>query len=56
MMRTGLLWLSEQQQVFRFVRSNSVARKFASRFVAGETVDTAVEAIRDLNRRRITAS
>ncbi len=56
MMRTGLLWLSEQQQVFRFVRSNSVARKFASRFVAGETIDTAVEAVRDLNKRRITAS
>ncbi len=56
MMRTGLLWLSEQQQVFRFVRSNSVARKFASRFVAGETIDTAVDAVRDLNKRRITAS
>lgn len=56
MMRTSLLWLSEQQQVFRFVRSNSVARKFASRFVAGETIDTAVAAVRDLNRRRITAS
>ncbi len=56
MMRTGLLWLSEQQQVFRFVRSNSVARKFASRFVAGETIDTAIEAVRELNKRRITAS
>jgi proline dehydrogenase len=56
MMRTGLLWLSEQQQVFRFVRSNGVARKFASRFVAGETIDTAIEAVRDLNKRRITAS
>jgi proline dehydrogenase len=56
MMRTGLLWLSEQQQVFRFVRSNAVARKFASRFVAGETIDTAIEAVRDLNKRRITAS
>ena len=56
MMRTGLLWLSEQQQVFRFLRSNSVARKFASRFVAGETIETAIEAVRDLNKRRITAS
>jgi proline dehydrogenase len=56
MMRTALLWLSEQQQVFRFVRSNSVARKFASRFVAGETVDSAIDAVRDLNKRRITAS
>jgi proline dehydrogenase len=56
MMRTGLLWLSEQQQVFRFVRSNPVARKFASRFVAGETIDTAIEAVRELNKRGITAS
>lgn len=56
MMRTGLLWLSEQQQVFRFVRSNAVARKFASRFVAGETVETAIEAVRELNRRQVTAT
>jgi proline dehydrogenase len=56
MMRTGLLWLSEQQQVFRFVRSNPVARKFASRFVAGESVETAIEAVRELNRRQVTAT
>jgi proline dehydrogenase len=56
MMRTGLLWLSEQPQVFRFVRRNALARKMASRFVAGETIDTAIEAVRDLNGRRITAS
>ena len=56
MMRTGLLWLSEQPQVFRFVRSNPLARKFASRFVAGETVETVVEAARELNRRKITAT
>ena len=56
MMRTSLLWLSEQPQVFRFVRRNGVARKFASRFVAGETVESAVAAVRDLNRRQIAAS
>jgi proline dehydrogenase len=56
MMRTGLLWLSAQPRVFNFVRRNGLARKFASRFVAGETVDTAVDAARDLNRRRITAT
>jgi proline dehydrogenase len=56
MMRTGLLWLSEQQRVFRFVRSNGLARKFASRFVAGETVETAIAAARDLNRRQITTT
>ena len=56
MMRTSLLWLSAQPRVFNFVRRNALARKFAARFVAGETVDTAVEAIRDLNRRKITAT
>jgi proline dehydrogenase len=56
MLRTGLLWLSEQQQVFRFVRSNGLARRFASRFVAGETVETAIAAVRELNRRQIVAT
>lgn len=56
MMRTGLLWLSEQPQIFRFVRRNPLARRFASRFVAGETVEAAIEAARELNRRKIVAS
>ena len=56
MMRTGLLWLSAQPRVFSFVRRNGLARKFAARFVAGETVETAVQAARDLNRRKITAT
>ena len=56
MMRKGLLWLSEQQQVFRFVRQNALARKFAARFVAGEAVETAIAAARTLNARRITAT
>jgi proline dehydrogenase len=54
--RAGLLYLSEQPSVFRFVRSNGFARRMASRFVAGETLDTAVEAVRALNARRISAS
>lgn len=56
MMRKSLLWLSEQPRVFQFVRSNGLARRFASRFVAGEEVDTAVEAARTLNTHGITAS
>ncbi|HEU4680646.1 MAG TPA: proline dehydrogenase family protein [Gemmatimonadales bacterium] len=55
-MRQGLLWLSEQQKVFSFVRRNGLARKFASRFVAGETVEEAVQAARDLGKRGITPS
>ncbi len=55
-MRQGLLWLSEQQGVFNFVRRNGLARRFASRFVAGESIDQGVEAARELSRRGITAS
>ena len=56
MLRAGLLYLSEQPQVFKFVRSNPIAKRFASRFVAGETLDTAVAAVRELNAKRISAS
>ena len=56
MLRAGLLWLSEQPQVFRFVRSSALARRFASRFVAGETIDTAIAALKDLNAAQLSAS
>ena len=56
MLRSGLLWLSERQPVSRFVRHNRLARRFASRFVAGETVDTAVAALRELNTAGISAT
>jgi proline dehydrogenase len=55
-MRQGLLWLSERQGVFNFVRSNGLARRFASRFVAGESIDQGVDAARELAKRGITAS
>jgi proline dehydrogenase len=55
-MRQGLLWLSERQGMFNFVRRNGLARRFASRFVAGETIEEGVEAVRELSRRGITAS
>ena len=55
-MRKGLLWLSEQPKIFNFVRKNRLARKFASRFVAGETVESAIEAVRTVNPKGITAS
>src|SRR5256885_1681034 len=54
--RTGLLWLSEQPRIFRFIRGNGLARRFASRFVAGETVDSGVAALKHLNTAGITAS
>jgi len=56
MIRAGLLWLSEQPQVFKFVRRNGLARRFAARFVAGETVESGVAALTRLNAAGLTAS
>ena len=56
MLRASLLWLSQQPRVFRFVRANGMARRLASRFVAGETVDSAVNALRELNAAGISAT
>jgi proline dehydrogenase len=56
MLRSSFLWLSKQRGVFEFVKRNGLARKVASRFVAGETLDQAVTAVQEINRRDITAS
>ncbi|MDQ6770617.1 MAG: proline dehydrogenase family protein [Gemmatimonadota bacterium] len=56
MLRSALLYLSGQQQIFRFVRNNRLAKSLANRFVAGETLESALAAVSRLNARRITAS
>ena len=56
MLRKTLLYLSSQQRIFNFVRNNRVAKRMASRFVAGETLEEAMVAVRALNARGITAS
>ena len=56
MLRQTFLYLSNQPTIFRFVRNNKLAKKFAGRFVAGETLDTAIAAVRALNAKKITAS
>jgi len=56
MLRSTLLYLSNQPRVFRFVRNNGLAKRFARRFVAGETLEDAVTAVRALNARGIRAS
>ena len=43
MLRSALLYLSNQPRVFRFVRNNKLAKRFARRFVAGETLEDALE-------------
>jgi proline dehydrogenase len=55
-MRQGLLWLSERRGIFNFVRRNGMARKFASRFVAGETIESGVRAAKELASRDIAPS
>ena len=56
MLRTALLYLSNQPRIFKFVRNNRIAKSFANRFVAGETLETALAAVARLNGRGITAS
>ncbi len=56
MFRATLLFLSNQPKIFRFVRNNRLAKSFASRFVAGETLADALGAVRALNDKGITAS
>ena len=56
MLRSFLLYLSRQPGIFRFVRHNGLAKRFASRFVAGETIATACDAVAELNAKGITAT
>lgn len=56
MMRSTLLWLSERQSIFNFVRRNRLAKHFASRFVAGESITTALAAAQELQAKGITTS
>jgi proline dehydrogenase len=56
MLRAVFLWLSEQPRIFGFVRKNRLARKLASRFVAGETIDEAIASVRDVNTSNLSAS
>ena len=56
MLRQGLLWLSQQNRVFQFIRTNPLARGFAARFVAGETIEQGVAAASELKTRGIGTS
>jgi len=56
MMRSILLWLSRNKTVRGFVTSLGLARRAARRFVAGETIEEAIAAIRELHTLGITAT
>lgn len=56
MLRQTLIYLSKRQRINDFVCTNQLAARFASRFVAGDTLDTAVAAVRRLGATGITAT
>ncbi len=56
MLRSTLIYLSRQKSIFRFVRNNGFAKKMASRFIAGETIEAACDAVAIINKTGVTAS
>jgi proline dehydrogenase len=55
-LRQGFLTLSNSKRLQHFAMGNPLARRIARRFVAGEELDEAVDAIRALNAKGITAT
>lgn len=51
MLRSVLLYLSEQKGLQDFILRRKLARRVSRRFVAGETLDEAIAVARDLNAR-----
>jgi proline dehydrogenase len=56
MLRGTFLWLSEHQGAFSLIKRNRLARRVASRFVAGETLQSAIDVGRTLNGRGLAVS
>jgi proline dehydrogenase len=56
MLRGTFLWLSEHQGAFSLIKRNRLARRIASRFVAGETLQSAIDVGRTLNGRGLAVS
>src|SRR5438309_3552405 len=54
--RSALLYLARKEKLKDFAARFSVFKKITARFIAGENIDEAVAAIRDLNRRGCSAS
>jgi proline dehydrogenase len=54
--RTALLYLSKQRRLKDVLSSFAGFKHITRRFIAGENIDDALEAIRELNRQGITAS
>lgn len=50
MLRSALLYLSEQKQLRHFTETSPLAARLTSRFIAGMTLDDAVAVCRRLER------
>ena len=56
MLRGTLLYLADRRSIRKFVTHNRLGRSSARRFVAGETLEEAIQATRALNQRGLTVS
>src|SRR5947208_4907811 len=54
--RSALIYLSRQERLKEFATHFKLFKKLTTRFIAGENIDEAVAAIRDLNARGCSAS
>lgn len=54
--RKPVLTVAGRPQVERFIRDREASRKLVARFVAGETLDTALDAVVEMQRAGITAT
>jgi proline dehydrogenase len=52
-LKDTLLYLSQNERMHEFVVHNKLARKVSHRFVAGETLEAAIEATRELNKKNM---
>ena len=56
MLRQALIYLSRQKRIFDFIRTNWLAKRMVSRFVAGDTLADVVPVVREMNAKGITAT
>jgi len=56
MLRTFLIYLSQAEWAMKLVTNWGVAWKVASRFIAGTTIDQAIDSVRELNQKGMNAT
>ncbi|HEX8997326.1 MAG TPA: proline dehydrogenase family protein [Ktedonobacterales bacterium] len=56
MLKESMLFLARQDSIRQLAQHNVVAQRVARRFVAGETLDLAIQVAHNLNRQRISVS